>query len=136
MKVRKSFTIDEKLLRELSEFRWRNRINSLSEALEQILRLGLNSLKTVQEVGEDEEVLEQRRINNETYVRIERELNQYRGKYIIIALGKLIGVADNFEEAVEILRREAPEAKHAIIKKVGREEVIEREWPGLLERLK
>lgn len=136
MKVRKSFTIDEKLLRELSEFRWRNRINSLSEALEQILRLGLNSLKTMQEVGEDEEVLEQRRINNETYVRIERELNQYRGKYIIIALGKLIGVADNFEETVEILRREAPEAKHAIIKKVGREEVIEREWPGLLERLK
>jgi len=136
MKVRKSFTIDERLLKELSEFRWRNRINSLSEALEQVLRLGLNSLNTVQEVGEDEEVLEQRRINNETYVRIERELNQYRGKYIIIALGKLIGVADNFEEAVEILRREAPEAKHAIIKKVGREKVIEREWPGLLERLK
>jgi len=37
---------------------------------------------------------------------------------------------------VEILRREAPEAKHAIIEKVGREVVVEREWPGLLERLR
>ena len=71
MKVRKSFTIDERLLSELSEFRWRSRINSLSEALERVLRIGLNSLKTMQEVEEDEEVLEQRRINNETYSRIE-----------------------------------------------------------------
>ena len=136
MKVRKSFTIDERLLKEISEFRWRNRINSLSEALERVLRIGLNSLKTVQEIKEDEEILEQRRINNETYSRIEGELSRYLGKYIIIALGRLIGVADSFEEAVEILRREAPEAKHAIIEKVGREVVVEREWPGLLERLK
>jgi len=136
MKVRKSFTIDERLLKEISEFRWRNRINSLSEALERVLRIGLNSLKTVQEIKEDEEILEQRRINNETYSRIEGELSRYLGKYIIIALGRLIGVADSFEEAVEILRREAPEAKHAIIEKVGREVVVEREWPGLLERLR
>ena len=136
MKVRKSFTIDERLLSELSEFRWRNRINSLSEALERVLRIGLNSLKTMQEVKEDEEILEQRRINNETYSRIEGELSRYRGKYIVIALGKFIGATDSFEEAVEILRREAPEAKHAIIEKVGREVVVEREWPGLLERLK
>jgi len=100
MKVRKSFTIDERLLSELSEFRWRNRINSLSEALERVLRIGLNSLKTAQEVKEDEEVLEQRRINNETYSGIEGELSRYRGKYIVIALGKFIGVADSFEEAV------------------------------------
>jgi len=136
MKVRKSFTINEKLLRELSEFRWRSRIDSLSEALERVLRLGLNSLKSMQEIEEDEEVLEQRRVNNEAYARIERELNQYRGKYIIIALGKLIGAADSFGKAVEILRREAPEAKHAIVKRVGREEAVEREWLGVLERLK
>ena len=136
MKVRKSFTIDERLLSELSEFRWRNRINSLSEALERVLRIGLNSLRTAQEVEEDEEILEQRRINNEIYFRIGGELSRYRGKYIIIALGRFIGAADSFEEAVEILRREAPEAKHAIIEKVGREVVVEREWPGLLERLR
>jgi len=136
MKVRKSITIDERLLKEISEFRWRNRINSFSEALERVLRIGLNSLKTVEEIKEDEEISEQRRINNETYSRIEGELSRYLGKYIIIALGRLIGAADSFEEAVEILRREAPEAKHAIIEKVGREVVVEREWPGLLERLR
>lgn len=136
MKVRKSFTVDEELLKEISEFRWRNRINSLSEALERILRVGLNSLKSGREVKEDEEVLEQRRINNEAYARIERQLHQYRGRYIVIALGKLIGAADSLKEAVETLRREAPEAKHAVIKKVGKEVVIEREWPGLLEKLK
>ncbi|MCD6592809.1 hypothetical protein J7L00_01820 [Candidatus Bathyarchaeota archaeon] len=136
MKVRKSFTIDKELLRELSEFRWRSRIESLSEALERVLRLGLDSLKSMQEIEEDEKVLEQRRVNNEAYARIEGELDRYKGKYVIIALGRLIGAADSFGEAVEILRRKAPEAKHAIVKRVGREEEVEREWPGLLERLK
>jgi len=136
MKVRKSFTLDEKLLEELSEFRWRNRINSLSEALEIVLGFALRSLPLENFVKEDRQIREERMVNNEVYKKIRDQLEGYEGKYAIIALGKVIGIADDFHRAINILKLKAPDAKHAIIKKIGRKVEVEREWPGILERLK
>jgi predicted aconitase len=136
MKIRKSFTLDKKLLEELSEFRWRNRINSLSEALEIVLSFALRSLPLKNFIREGRQIREERKVNNEIYKKIKDQLEGYEGKYVIIALGTFMGTADDFHKAINILKSKAPDAKHAIIKKIGRVVEVEREWPGILERLK
>jgi len=136
MKIRKSFTIDKKLLEEISEFRWVNRINSLSEALEYVLRIGLTSIRSTGIVREEDEVKYERKINNEAYLQLKNKMDAYRGKYIVIVRGEMIGVFKNYMDAVKTLLDKAPNAKHAIITKVGRKIEVDREWAGLLEKLK
>jgi len=87
-------------------------------------------------IKEDKRVIRERRVNNEIYRKVKSELRDYKGKYILIAKGKFLGVASDFHEAIKNLKSKAPDAKHAIVKKVGRIIEVEREWPGILERLK
>ena len=75
-------------------------------------------------------------MNNDVYRRIKGELESYKGKYVLIALGKFIGTADDLHKAINILKSKAPNAKHAIVKKIGKKIEVEREWPGISERLK
>jgi len=56
---------------------------------------------------------------------------RYKGKWVVIACGRLISVAESWDEAVEILRKflSCEKANHGIISKVG-EEVEEIEILG------
>ncbi len=58
----------------------------------------------------------ERRINNEEYERIKEDLlKNHRGKYTVIAQGRLQGIRDSFEEAKEI---KVGEAHHILLFKI------------------
>ena len=68
------------------------------------------------------EIEKERILNNLAYNKLKGKLiKKYEGKYAIIANGKLIGVADSYEEIVKIANEKAAEAKHCLIFKVEKE---------------
>lgn len=136
MKIRKTFTLSREVFEALKEFRWNNRIESYSEALEVALKYGLAALGALKLVPEDEDVEAERKLNNDAYSKIESSLAKYEGKYVVIARGELIAVADSLEDAHRAVVEKGRGARHALIKRVGEEIGVEREWPAFLGRLK
>lgn len=63
-------------------------------------------------------------------------LAKYEGKYVVITRGKLIAVADSLEDVYKALAEKARGAKHALVKKIGEEVEVEREWPAFLGKLR
>ena len=97
----------------------------LHQALEEAITLWLNYNEADLETDAD--------ANNRVYEAMKEELSKkYKGKFIIIAEGKLIGIYENLNEASEKLRSLKPRIKHAILTKVGYDEEYsgEYEWWG------
>ena len=101
----------------------------LHQALEEAITLWLNYSETCLETDAD--------ANNRVYEAMKEELSKkYRGKFIIIAEGKLIGAYESLNEASEKLRSLKPHVKHAILTKVGYDEEYSGEyewWGGSIE---
>lgn len=136
MKRRHTFTLSEDLLSEIAEFRWRNRIPSLSRALELILRHAAILSGEVVEPWEAEAVQQEREQNNKAYQQVKATLErEKRGGFVIIALGSLQGYAGTLEEAYSILGEKAPTARHAIIDRVGEKFEAEAVWEAIGERI-
>jgi hypothetical protein len=93
----------------------------ISDALEEAMKLWL--LKHAS--NSDPEAEE----NYKTYLEIEDKLmKKYRGKYIIIAKGRFIGAYNTLDEISNILRK--LNVRHAVVTKIGEEEVVKGEWWG------
>lgn len=101
----------------------------LHQALEEAITLWLNRNEADLETDVE--------INNRAYEAAKEELfKKYKGKFIIIAEGKLIGVYENLNEASKKLRALKPHIKHAILTKVGCDEKYSGEyewWGGSIE---
>lgn len=93
----------------------------VSEALEEAMRLWLQKNMVVNDPEAEK--------NYKKYNELENELmKKYHGKYVVIAKGKFIGAFDNLEEVSKTLAK--INTRHAIVTKMGEEEVIEGEWWG------
>lgn len=80
----------------------------ISKALEEAIRLWL---------GRDDELVSEEESNNRAFESIIGELEErYRGKYVVIAGGKLVSVHESLEEA---LSAERGRYSHRIVFKVG-----------------
>lgn len=58
-KPRYCITVDDKMLKEIDDFRFENRFNSRSQATLALIRMGLKALKESKETGDAEEKAEQ-----------------------------------------------------------------------------
>lgn len=101
------------------------------------IRRGLKLSQAVKEAFQiwrsydrDAETLSERDVNNSIYNALRDELEQYAGKTVLIAGGKLIGVYDSPASAAKELNSKSPESKHAIITVVGQDTREELEWLG------
>ncbi len=76
--------------------------------------------KWLRENESDEiDVERERLINNLAYQKLESELyRKYKGKFVVIANGELIAVADSYDDIMKIANKKAPNAKHRLIFKV------------------
>lgn len=135
MKKRQTVTFSEDLLKDITEFRWRNRVPSLSRALELLLKRAVLATGQVTEFKEAEDVQRERELNNRVYGEIKEELKDAKGNLAIIALGKLQGYASTLEEAYAILRERSPTAKHAIIERTGEKVKAQATWEAIGERI-
>jgi len=107
--------VDEDLYREFKAEASRRGMK-LREALSEAMRLWIRSGE-----GPDDEFY--RRIKGEL-------LKKYRGKHVAISRGRIVAVADTFEEMVEALRRAG--VKKALTVHVGEDVEEVREWPGFI----
>jgi hypothetical protein len=136
LKKRQTFALSSDLLREIAEFRWRNRVPSLSRALELILRRAIVVTDQVTELKEPEYVQRERDLNNRAYQELKQTFkHENEGNFAIIALGKLQGYASTLDASYAILRERAPTAKHAIIDRVGEKVEAEATWEAIGERI-
>ena len=101
------------------------------------IRRGLRLAQAVKEAfqlwrsyDQDARTLSERDINNATYEALRQELEKHTGKTILIAGGKLFGIYENPRSAAMDLKLKAPEARHAIITAIGKDEREELEWLG------
>jgi hypothetical protein len=101
----------------------------LHQALEEAITLWLKYKPFVLETEID--------VNNRVYEEMREELlRKYRGKFILIASGRLIGVFDGLEEAAGSLEKLRPNIKHAILTRIGVDEEYHGEyewWGGSIE---
>jgi len=136
LKKRQTFTLSDDLLKEIAEFRWRNRIPSLSKAVEHVLRKWVAaSAQSTQLVAEDPAETE-RKINNDAYREMKTTLERKgESSFAVVAIGKLQGYAPTLEEAFALLNSRAPEAKQAIIQKIGEKVETEAVWEAVGERI-
>ena len=76
--------------------------------------------KWLNENEDDETDIESERLlNNLAYQKLENKLvKEHKGKYVLIANGKLVAVADSYDNIVKIANEKAPDAKHRLIFKV------------------
>jgi hypothetical protein len=136
-KRRKTLTISKELLDEISEFRWRNRFESYSQAVEFILKQGISTLALRNFHIERGNVAEERKLNNEFYRKVKPKLlEEHMNEYVVIAHGRLLGFAQRFEEALKILGAHIEKANHAIIDKIGEEVKVSEVWEGFVEKIK
>lgn len=136
MKKRQTFTLSDDLLKDIAEFRWRNRIPSLSKALELILRHAIGTRGGATQVLEADPVQHEREMNNKAYQEKKGELlSERKEMFVIIALGKLQGYAPTLEKAYALVKESAPAAKHAIIDRVGEKVEAEAIWEAIGERI-
>ena len=71
-------------------------------------------------------------INNRAYIEMKKELDKFKGKYVIFAHGRFIGAFDKIEDVKVALSSIKPRPNHAIVLKVGHDTKIRRrlEWWG------
>ncbi len=135
MKRRQTFTLSDDLLNDIAEFRWRNRIPSLSKALELILRRAVESHGAAK-AQEADPAQSEREMNNRAYKEVRATLrSRAEGTFVIIALGKLQGRATTLENAYSLLKERAPTARHAIIDKTDERVEAEATWEAVGERI-
>jgi len=115
--------VDERKLREFKAEAIRRGL-TLSKAIEEAIVLWLSKSK-----GYVEDEVE---ANNRVFEGLSRELDKYRGKYVVIAHGKFLGAYDTLDEVSKVLKNLEPKVKHAIVFKVGVDEKVrgELEWGG------
>jgi hypothetical protein len=136
LRIRRTFTLSEKLLREITDFRWRNHIPSLSQALELILTRALDVSSQVTVHQEDDAVQAEREINNKAYRQIKATLvHEKQGSFVVIANGSLLACAGTLEDAYSILRQKVPTARHAIIDRIDEKLQAEAVWEAIGERI-
>ena len=69
----------------------------------------------------EKQILSEWEANNRAYLQAKRRLfSEHRGRYAAFGCGRLLGVADNFDEACNIVR--SAKIHRSIITKVGEEE--------------
>lgn len=137
LRKRKTITLSSKLLDEVNEFRWRNRFESYSQAVEFILREGMSALATKNLHLERDDVVKERVLNNRFYREVKPKLlKEHMNEYVVIAHGRLLGFAHRFEEALQMLSTHADKVNHAIVDKVGEEVEVSGVWEGFAERIK
>ncbi len=129
--------MSDDLLKDIAEFRWRNRIPSLSKALELILKRVVETQGvSAAQVQETDPARSEREMNNRAYEEVRATFrSEPEGTFVIIALGKLQGRAATLEKAYSILKERAPNARHAIIDKVGERVEAEGIWEAIGERI-
>lgn len=104
--------VDEKLLRELKAEAIRRGL-TLSKAFEEAARIWLEF--------KDKSVISEQDLNNLIHESMEEELRKNRGKYVVIAKGKLIGVFETMDDVSSALRYIG--AKNAIVARIGYDDV-------------
>jgi len=68
-----------------------------------------------------EDIEKERILNNLAYLKMKDKLvEEYEGKYVLIANGKFIAAADTFDDIVRIANEKAGTARHRLIFKVER----------------
>jgi len=102
---------------------------TLSQAVEEAIELWLrlsNASIAVDDVVDDAVWEEQR-------AKLEKE---YRGKYVVIAFGRVQGVFDSLEQVAEFLRSLRPRPRRAIVVRPGVDTggEVREWWGGSLER--
>ncbi len=115
--------LDERKVRELKAEAARRGI-TLSKAVEDAIDLWLNLAKRS---FLDEET----KVNNSVYKKLKEsgKHNELRGKYVVIAGGKLVGAFETLNEAADAIRKTG--ARKALLFKPGvDDERVEREWLG------
>jgi len=117
--------IDERKLREFKAEAIRRGL-TLSQAVEEAIELWLSNSALLSDLD----------VNNLAYIRFKKNLAEYKGKYVVFALGSFIGAFESLEAVAKALRRLRPKLKHAIVLKVGYDKKIEEElewWGGAIE---
>ncbi len=115
--------IDERKLRALKAEAARRGI-TISQAVEEAIDLWL-TFTTRSALDEEEEA------NNREYERLKRagELERMKGRYVVIAGGRLIGAFESLSEASEALRKLG--VRRALIFRPGIDDAgVRREWLG------
>ena len=86
---------------------------------------------------ESGDVAEERKLNNQLYSEVKPKLlEEHMNEYVVIARGRLLGFAQRFEEALEILSTHTDKVNHAIIDKIGEEVRVSKVWEGFVEKIK
>jgi len=114
--------VDEKKLREFKAEAIRRGL-TFSKAFEKAIDLWLKRGETTVEAVD---------INNKLYEEVKDELaRKYRGKYVVIAEGRLLGVYDSLKEVSKVLK-ENPRIRRALVAKLGVDGPLrgEPEWWG------
>ncbi len=114
---------DERLIREFKAEAVRRGL-TLSRAFEEAVRIWLDL--------RDKLLVTEQDANNLAYESIEGELRKHRGKYAVIAGGKLMGLFDSLEEVATALRGLEPPVRNALVVKIGKDDKERREleWLG------
>jgi len=83
-------------------------------------------------VGEfkDKVIVSEQDLNNLVYESMEKELRKNRGKYAVIAKGKLLGIFETIEGVSLALR--SANVRNAVVVKIGYDDVLVKgpEWLG------
>jgi hypothetical protein len=113
--------IDKKVVREFKAEAIRRGL-TLSKAFEEAARIWLEF--------KDKAIVSEQDLNNLVYESMEEELRKNRGKYAVIAKGKLLGIFETIEDVSLALR--SANVRNAIVVKIGHDDVLVEgpEWLG------
>jgi hypothetical protein len=120
--------IDQRTLRDLKAEAARRGL-TLAEVFQESVSLWLTKRQETPVLTETDK-------NNEFYESNEAELERhYKGRYVLITGGRLVGAYDNLHAAGEAMRTLSPRPRQAILTKVGKDTRELGEWlGGSLER--
>jgi len=113
--------VDKKLAREFKAEAIRRGL-TLSKAFEEAARMWLEF--------KNKAVISEQDLNNLVYESMEEELRKNKGKYVVIARGKLLGIFEAMDDVSAALR--SIDAKNAIVVRIGHDDVLVEglEWLG------
>ena len=113
--------IDKRVVREFKAEAIRRGL-TLSKAFEEAARMWLEF--------RDKVIVSEQDLNNLVYESMEEELRKNRGKYAVIAKGKLLGIFETIEDVSLALR--SANVRNAIVVKIGHDDALVEglEWLG------
>jgi len=113
--------IDKRVVREFKAEAIRRGL-TLSKAFEEAARMWLEF--------KDKVIVSEQDLNNLVYESMEEELRKNRGKYAVIAKGKLLGIFETIEDVSLALR--SANVRNAIVVKIGHDDALVEglEWLG------